>query len=495
MQNVSQKMTQGDPPKTGSKTPSSKTPAKTRILFICHAEEMLHRYHGLDRKDSGLTALGWEQANDLAQWLHKHEQIDVLICGPKLHHRFTALRISQLLGIPLQIEQSSDYGFEDSWELDPQAQTVTTDPIEPEELLHLDIQNTVAEIATLQAAEQATGQTIAIVIDNETIASLLCYFLQLEKLHLLLDYTSITQISSSNQEQWVLDYLNRREHDPVPPRDDSTENTISRPLSLEDISEDLGLVVEVYNKALCATTPEEAQGRQQRVDDLLNFAKLPTNLDVLDLGTGVGLIPLALAEAGAKSVIGIDICPAMLECAEYSRLRSESPHAANVSYRLTAAQILPFSDQRFDVVVCRLILHLAQHPEKIIAEAMRVLKPGGLLLFCDLLCDEDPVKRATQNVIAAERNPAHVAARSANEYRQYLTDVGLVIRKEKQATFERSLEGWLDDLQPDAESRASVGEMIEAGLETDASGMKAYRSKGDLFFYKNMFFALAEKSE
>ena len=55
-----------------------------RLLLICHAEGMQNRYSALAQRveptaDSGLTAYGWEQTSQLAQWLATHETIDVLV--------------------------------------------------------------------------------------------------------------------------------------------------------------------------------------------------------------------------------------------------------------------------------------------------------------------------------------------------------------------------------------------------------------------------------
>ena len=62
---------------------------EVRLLLICHAEGMQNRYTELLQRaepaaDSGLTAFGWEQTSQLAQWLATHEAIDVLYSAPLL---------------------------------------------------------------------------------------------------------------------------------------------------------------------------------------------------------------------------------------------------------------------------------------------------------------------------------------------------------------------------------------------------------------------------
>jgi hypothetical protein len=115
------------------------------------------------------------------------------------------------------------------------------------------------------------------------------------------------------------------------------------------------------------------------------------------------------------------------------------------------------------------------------------------LILGDLLAADDPVKRATQNTIEARRNPSHVAALSADQYRKLVINAGLTIEADAVAVFERELEDWLNDLQSDPNSRNMVREMIEAGLETDATGFKVRRQGGKLIFDQRVFYLKAVK--
>src|SRR5690606_34632954 len=149
--------------------------------------------------------------------------------------------------------------------------------------------------------------------------------------------------------------------------------------------EDLSAVVRVYNRVAMADLNQKREDDYQRIRHLLNFAKLPPDLRILDIGTGIGLLPLMLAEDGAKQVVGIDISPEMLEQAEYLRLSRSGEAAARTTFRLAPAHALPFRDELFDAVTCRLVLNHARRPERIIKEIVRVLRPGGILILAELL--------------------------------------------------------------------------------------------------------------
>jgi ubiquinone/menaquinone biosynthesis C-methylase UbiE len=97
--------------------------------------------------------------------------------------------------------------------------------------------------------------------------------------------------------------------------------------------------------------------------------------DVLLLGVGTGLdLPHLPAR---HRYVGLDLTAAMLKRAR--------PRAAGLRFAPLRgdAQHLPFHDASFDVVVLHLILAVVPAPTLCLAEAVRVLKPGGQLLVFD----------------------------------------------------------------------------------------------------------------
>ena len=282
---------------------------------------------------------------------------------------------------------------------------------------------------------------------------------------------------------------------------DATSDTIWAP----DEDENLALIAQVYNGvASDIAAPSEEQtdreqveqnqaGQRARVHHFLNWARLAEGKRVLDIGSGTGTLALAIADNGAQEVVGADISLAMLEQAEYWRLNNLSPSRNHVSYRLAPAQLLPFPEERFDVVICRMVMHESHKPEKIIRESVRVLKPGGLFILADLLSDDDAVKRATQNAIEERRKPCHVAARNTEQYRQLLEGAGLILEQEEAVVFERELEDWLRDIPAHLSDGTAVREMFEASMETDAAGINARRQGGGLVFDQRLFYIRAVK--
>jgi SAM-dependent methyltransferase len=105
--------------------------------------------------------------------------------------------------------------------------------------------------------------------------------------------------------------------------------------------------------------------------------------DVLDVGCGVGHWAQVLAAAlpVEAKVIGVDRDPFWIEQAtERAAIRNISHR---FQYRLSEAQALPFPDASFDLVTCQtLLIHVAD-PRAVIAEMVRVVRPGGLVLVAE----------------------------------------------------------------------------------------------------------------
>ncbi|MDB5429951.1 MAG: SAM-dependent methyltransferase [Caulobacter sp.] len=100
---------------------------------------------------------------------------------------------------------------------------------------------------------------------------------------------------------------------------------------------------------------------------------------VLELGMGGGLNLAFYDPAKVTSVAGVDPSAALRARAE----AAPRPEGLKVKLRDGTAESLPYEDHSFDCVVCTFTLCSVQDPDKALAEARRVLKPKGRLLFCE----------------------------------------------------------------------------------------------------------------
>lgn len=101
--------------------------------------------------------------------------------------------------------------------------------------------------------------------------------------------------------------------------------------------------------------------------------------DFLDIGTGTGRL-LELLGAQSDRAEGIDASREMLAVA---RAKLEAANLPHCGVRLADMYALPFADASFDLVTIHQVLHYAETPAMAVAEAARVLRPGGRLLLVD----------------------------------------------------------------------------------------------------------------
>ena len=116
----------------------------------------------------------------------------------------------------------------------------------------------------------------------------------------------------------------------------------------------------------------------QRADLLALPGLLDDEWTVGDLGCGTGQVTAALAPF-VRRVIAVDQSRAMLAAAR-GRLKG----LENVELRSGDLEELPIEDRELDAAVLLLVLHYVVDPAKALAEARRVLKPGGRLLVMDM---------------------------------------------------------------------------------------------------------------
>lgn len=136
--------------------------------------------------------------------------------------------------------------------------------------------------------------------------------------------------------------------------------------------------------------------QQQMRQAFLASIDFPQDARVIDIGCGTGVLTRRLAgEPHVASVVGVDLAPSLLDrarelCADVSGLTFDQADAGN----------LPFAEGSFDVAVLDSTLSHVPHAADAVAEAVRVLRPQGLLAVFDgnystttvALGDHDPLQ-------------------------------------------------------------------------------------------------------
>lgn len=171
----------------------------------------------------------------------------------------------------------------------------------------------------------------------------------------------------------------------------------------------------------------------------------------LDVATGTGIFARALAGAECASVVGIDATKEMLAHAE----RQSDATVVQPTYIQCDAASMPFEDNTFDLVTCRLAVHHFADPAVQLNEMVRVCKPGGVIAVVDLITvgdqDTDAAVKcipgrggsgggsnkkaaAEHNRLEILRDPSHTRALSATELCELLSSSGLNLLQSKDGT-------------------------------------------------------------
>jgi ubiquinone/menaquinone biosynthesis C-methylase UbiE len=188
---------------------------------------------------------------------------------------------------------------------------------------------------------------------------------------------------------------------------------------------------------------------------------------VLDVATGAGHTALALAPHVAR-VMATDITEAML--AETRKLAA-ARGLANVEAARADALALPFERASFELVTCRLAAHHFTDPGAFIAEAWRVLRPGGTIALVDNVSPDghtDPGAATVSlretadvyNAFETLRDPGHARCLSIGEWVSLLEAAGFTSVRHERLGQDVAFGPWVERMRCDAQTIGRLQEML-----------------------------------
>ena len=210
--------------------------------------------------------------------------------------------------------------------------------------------------------------------------------------------------------------------------------------------------------AAYVTSPGHAAGDD--LDTLVAWGRALAPTRALDVATGGGHTALAFTGI-ARHVTACDLTEPMLRAAR-GLVRDRGAAAAFVA---GDAAGLPFGDGAFDIVTCRIAPHHFPDVAGAVREVRRVLRPGGSFLVQDILGHDDAEAAAFITEVEQRRDPTHIRAYRAVEWKAFLRAAGLTVMDSTVKTKLRPWEEWTTRTRMTPEGRRDLDAFVLAASE------------------------------
>jgi SAM-dependent methyltransferase len=192
----------------------------------------------------------------------------------------------------------------------------------------------------------------------------------------------------------------------------------------------------------------------ERLDNLLT---LTGEERALDVGSGAGAFAFAIA-ARVREVVAVEIDEELA-----SRARADAP--ANVEVMVADGEHLPLESFSFDIAGTLRTLHHTRRPELLVAELVRVTRPGGTILVADQLGPADPLAALELTRFEQARDSSTTRVLADADLRGLFDSNNLVLRRELVEREACDLDSYLDLVGCEGPEREHVLRLAPADYE------------------------------
>jgi ubiquinone/menaquinone biosynthesis C-methylase UbiE len=234
------------------------------------------------------------------------------------------------------------------------------------------------------------------------------------------------------------------------------------------VQEQFGATAQDY-----LTSKPHAQGKS--LDRLIELTRPRPDWHALDVATGAGHTAYAFAPHVAR-VWATDITEEMMSLV---REQADKRGLANLRVAYAKAEALPFEDDTFDLVTCRIAPHHFESIARFLDEARRVLKRTGTFALVDNVVPEGSVGDY-MNAFERFRDPSHIRAWTMQEWRDALRQHGFAVTHEEQLAKTMEFSSWAG--RHDATMQRLLRSMLAQTTPDVAAALAPADKAGELTF-------------
>ena len=229
-------------------------------------------------------------------------------------------------------------------------------------------------------------------------------------------------------------------------------------------------VQEQFGKTAAHYLTSKPHAAGKSLERLVALTSPQKNWHALDVATGGGHVAYTFAPH-VERMWATDITQEMLDMVKGEAAKRG---LANIRTAYAKAEALPFEDESFDLVTCRIAPHHFDSIPEFLAEVRRVLKPGGLFALVDNVVPPGSVGDYV-NAFERLRDPSHLRAWTMDEWRDALRVAGLRTTHEEQIYKTMEFKSWAAryDATMQALLRAMLSQVtpeVKATLDPQGSG-------------------------
>jgi ubiquinone/menaquinone biosynthesis C-methylase UbiE len=223
------------------------------------------------------------------------------------------------------------------------------------------------------------------------------------------------------------------------------------------VSEDLKAKARAqFGATARAYASSDVHARGESLGLLLQLIQPQAGWRALDVATGAGHTALAFAPH-VTGMVAADLTGAML--AQTAQLAARRG-VTNLQVVSADAEALPFAEDRFDLITCRLAFHHFPDPQGAMHELARALKPGGILGFTDNIVVIDQDAAAYYNAYEKLRDPSHHRVYPLSDLHIMFEAVGLHVTASRQLSKEFEFHAWADRQRASDAAKAELLSMM-----------------------------------